>query len=243
MKYLDFFIEFNLYLLLPTIIFGLLFHLLSTKSEINILKRGWLFYVLFSWIGTPIHEFSHYIMCLIFRFKVNEVKLFRPIKGKKDGTLGYVNYEYNTRSFYQKIGNFFVGIAPMIGGSLSIYGLFRLLLNPLYQNLIILDNFSISAIFDVILSTKYDIFYLIIFVYLTINIAMHMSISSQDLKNAIYGGIWLEILLLIISIILTITNISLLFYIIQFFMILIFCFMIGFISNIFTLLLTNILSN
>ena len=72
---------------------------------------------------------------------------------------------------------------------------------------------------------------------------MHMSISSQDLKNAIYGGIWLEILLLIISIILTITNISLLFYIIQFFMILIFCFMIGFISNIFTLLLTNILSN
>ena len=130
MQYLTFFIQINLYLLLPILIFGIIFHILNTKSSSNLMTIGWGMYLLFAWIGTPIHELSHFLMCLLFGFKVSEVKLFRPFKGKKDGILGYVNYSYNPKNLYQKIGNFFVGIAPMIGGSIVIYILFRFLMNP-----------------------------------------------------------------------------------------------------------------
>ena len=69
---------------------------------------GWGGIILTGCIGTILHELSHLIMCLIFRHKVKQVKLFRPIQSKKDGVLGYVNHSFNPSSTYQKVGNFFI---------------------------------------------------------------------------------------------------------------------------------------
>lgn len=242
MRYLSFFIQFNLFILIPILLFGLIFHYYSNKSSQNLLSINWFSYALFAFVGTTIHEISHYFMCLIFRYKINEVKLFRPIKGKKDRILGYVNYSYNKNNLYQKIGNFFVGIAPMIGGSFVIAILFIFLMNPLYINLNNLDEITLKNIIMVMYNTKYNIFNLIIFTFLTISISVHMSISSSDLKNAIYGVIWLEFILLIISIILTFFNINLLIQFKQIFYIILVIFFIGLISNIFTFIITKILA-
>lgn len=241
MQYLSFFINFNLYIILPIIIFGLIFHYFSMKSSENLISISWWTYLIFAWIGTPIHELSHLIMCLIFRFQVHEIKLFRPIKGKKDGILGYVSYSYNKKSIYQKIGNFFVGIAPMIGGSIIIYLLFIVLLNPLYISLKTLEIVNFNSIFELILNTNYNIFYLILFILLTISITVHMSISSSDLKNALYGVFWMELILLITSITLFFININIINYLKIFNIIILFIFLIGLIANIFTFIITSIL--
>jgi len=71
-----------------------------------------------AWLGTPIHELSHAVMCLIFRHRVTEVKLLQAVD--TDGTMGYVRHAYNPNSLYQRIGNLFIGVAPLIGGSLII---------------------------------------------------------------------------------------------------------------------------
>ncbi|MGO0807158.1 hypothetical protein ACTPEF_24675, partial [Clostridioides difficile] len=42
---------------------------------------------------------------------------FRPIESKNDGILGYVSHSYKKDNLYQSIGNFFIGIAPIIGGT------------------------------------------------------------------------------------------------------------------------------
>jgi len=73
-----------------------------------------------AWIGTPIHEFSHFIAALISGHKIQELKLFKP--DPRSGSLGYVAHTYNPDNFYQSIiGNTLIPIAPFFGGSLAIY--------------------------------------------------------------------------------------------------------------------------
>ena len=51
-------------------------------------------------------------------------------------SLGYVEYLINKNSVYQRIGCFFVGIAPLLGGTVAILGLGWLLL-PDFNTLLI----------------------------------------------------------------------------------------------------------
>lgn len=70
-------------------------------------------------IGTPVHETSHLLMCLLFFHKVHKVKFFQI--NDEDGVLGYVSHSWNPKNIYQQIGNYFIGIAPIVVGTLIIF--------------------------------------------------------------------------------------------------------------------------
>ena len=61
--------------------------------------------------GVVIHELSHLLVALIFHHKITHFKLWQI---SDDGVLGYVNHTYNTQSYYQLLGNVFIGLAPML---------------------------------------------------------------------------------------------------------------------------------
>jgi hypothetical protein len=65
-------------------------------------------------LSTGLHELSHAIMCIIFLHRIESMALFSldPTTGRS----GYVRHTWRTGSSYQKVGNFFIGIAPMITG-------------------------------------------------------------------------------------------------------------------------------
>lgn len=164
-----------------------------------------------AYIGTPIHEFGHYIMCKIFFYKVTKVVWVQ--KPDLHGTLGYVNFTYNTNSLYQRIGRFFVGVGPLFSGTLALYLSLRLLLpqeyhhimkvikgiNPTFSWDTITSMYNLAIQFFTILFTKDTLSHpqLYLFLFLAICITSHMHLSKSDLESA-KDGI-LTIILVIIG--------------------------------------------
>jgi hypothetical protein len=87
----------------------------------NLLIRcfGFRPYILFISFSTILHEASHAIMCVVFGHRIVRFKALPT--GSEEGEAGLVQHGWNSRSIYQSIGNFFIGVAPMIVGILVIY--------------------------------------------------------------------------------------------------------------------------
>ena len=164
-------------------------------------------------IGTPIHELSHAVMCIVFGHKIEEMRLFQP--DLNTGVLGYVNHSYNRRNLYQVLGNYFIGVAPIVVGSCFLYLMLYLLMpitfNALLDEITSLTYLQIEAGgnmfsfgFNVVLTSIKTIFTfnafdfkVIIFFVVCLCIALHMNLSSADIKGSL-GSIPLIIILLII---------------------------------------------
>jgi hypothetical protein len=113
-------------LLVPVAVFGFIIRFCKNKIEdILINDIGKVPYYAFAVIGTPVHELSHLLAALVFRHKIKRFSLFSP---DASGRLGYVEHAYDPQSLYQRVGCFFVGIAPLLGGFLALLLLTRLFL-------------------------------------------------------------------------------------------------------------------
>lgn len=206
------------------IIFGLVFSIIENlNNKFIFLSFGKTGVIVTGAIGTFIHELSHLIMCLIFMHKINSVKFFRPIESKNDGVLGYVNHSYKKDNIYQSIGNFFIGIAPIIGGTMMIIFLFRMILPDSYIKITqsidlklyvsMINNFNIAGFTQIILDDVSnfvktilltpDIYSLryFIFMFLMYSISTHMSLSHADLKSSLKGLSFIVIIIFAISLI------------------------------------------
>lgn len=172
-----------------------------SKGNIDIYVTGW--------IGTPVHEFGHWLFCIIFGHKIKEVRFFKP--DTKSGTLGYVAHSYDKKSYYQQVGNFFIGVGPVLIGTLALSLLAYLLLPnsriaiKLFSDFVsgwpievsygsksalnaIVDNFV--QIYKVVLvssNLKALVFWL--FIYLSVCISSHMMLSTADMKQAFFGAL------------------------------------------------------
>lgn len=82
-------------------------------------------------LGIIVHELSHLIMAIIFGHHINAVSLLRIPSNTNDMSLGYVKHTWSPTSTYQKVGNAFIGIAPVLGCTLLIYIIMRTLNAPI----------------------------------------------------------------------------------------------------------------
>lgn len=158
-------------------------------------------------IGTPIHECSHALFCIIFGHKIVDMQLFQI--GASDGAIGYVEHSYNPKNIYQRIGTFFIGTAPILVISALLYLLAYLLIPELLFGIIgqvesIGDKLGAKELFSVVIYIFKALWEHIrmgkfwIFLLVGIFLALHMSLSGADIKNAA-GGLGILLLVLFVT--------------------------------------------
>ena len=165
-------------------------------------------------IGTPIHELSHALMCILFGHKITEIKLYQP--RSTDGALGYVNHTYSKKNIYHQIGNFFIGIAPILIGG-GVFFLLMLALTPDAADIIFDEigalsiassdtvlvadyfEFLISAIGAIFSAETLESWQGWLFITLAIMISSHMEMSGADIKSGLKGLLFVSVLLLVVD--------------------------------------------
>ena len=101
-------------LVLPIALFALVIHGLEHFMQSRLARRfGWRSVLWTAWLGTPIHEFSHVVMCWIFRHRIEEVRLFDP--DVNAGRLGFVRHSFHRGNWFEEFGNVWIGTAPLLG--------------------------------------------------------------------------------------------------------------------------------
>jgi hypothetical protein len=198
------------------ILFGLLLGILREHTILNFQRSfGRTAVMITGFIGVPIHELSHAIAAFLFAHRIDAVKLYQ--KPDEEGVMGYVSHSYNKNSIYQQIGNFFIGVAPIFGGTLSMIILLRFILpEAYYRFLVLLEQSADYTVInkDVILAMLTSIVDLIkiifnagnfknpyyyLFLFVLIGISSHISLSPADMRGAARGIGAVFILFLILN--------------------------------------------
>ena len=186
-----------------TYAFGLVYMLAGRKNSEYIQRRfGWTGYCILGSVGVPFHELAHLITAVIFGHKINEVSLFRPSKGKVDGTLGYVKHTWRDGNPYQKIGNFFIGTAPMFFGAGLLFVVLRVTYPTVFTDVAHINEIPGSLLFafeNMFRAENLLTMRSLIVLLITIFICPHMHMSWADVKGATSGAITLIIAAFVFS--------------------------------------------
>jgi hypothetical protein len=163
-------------------------------------------YVLFGWLGTAVHETGHALFCLLFGHRITGIKLFDF--APRDGTRGHVSHTFDPANPWQQVGNFFIGIAPILFGTLVIVAAARWLLGaealgrmtePLPRDGLVRSAGDwlalaghVAAGAGAALAALLEPQRLIdwrawVFLYVVFAVSSSISLSSADLKGALAG--------------------------------------------------------
>lgn len=198
---------------------GLILYLLArfTRNAFAEASAQKLDVFLTGWLGTPVHELGHAFFCIVFFHRITSIKLYQP--NSMDGSMGYVKHSCNKNSYYQRIGNLFIGAGPVIFGAAVLYAVMYFLLpNPQpVTDIINSSGLRIRNIMDV--TSQWSAIYASaeamikqifntanfsevsfwIFVYISLSIASHMELSPADMKGMMKGLVTLVILLVLVN--------------------------------------------
>lgn len=204
--------------IVPVALFAWIIHLLERLIQTRLARRfGWNSVLWTGWLGTPVHELSHAVMCVLFGHRIVDMALFEP--DKVDGRLGYVTHVWTRGNLYQEIGGFFIGIAPLIGGTLAMTGMLLVFYPDAgFSALAVTDPDApfwgcvqqiLSNLFAGLFSgAQLASFKLWIFLYLLLCIGTHMGPSEQDYRGAVRGGIMVFAVLALVCFGLVLTGVS-----------------------------------
>lgn len=163
-------------------------------------------------IGTPIHELSHALMCILFGHRITEVKLFQM--NSADGTMGYVSHTSNSRNLYQQIGHYFIGVAPILVSSVLLFVVLKHCIPSAYKEIEITFEyladekaFSWMLEFDAHFVDIMDAFFSNIgenafgwvFLLLSMCVALHMNLSYSDIQSSLRSLPLIAVILAVVN--------------------------------------------
>jgi hypothetical protein len=208
-------------------VFGLLIQFISQLTFKSLEKSfGSKGVYLVAWLGTPIHELGHALFCVIFRHRIESISLFRP--DPVTGTLGYVYHKWNPKNPWHVLGNFFIGVGPMVLGCAVLFALFYFLIpdsarvwdsinvsvGAVSQDPRIADYFNVFrdstlAIIKIIFTPgSLSLWQFWLFLYLSVCVASNIRLSWADFKGSLSGLGCIVLLFLLMNLILLLVGYS-----------------------------------
>ncbi|WP_114418923.1 M50 family metallopeptidase [Marinospirillum perlucidum] len=206
----------------PGLLLALLLHYVHKLVEVNAWtlfgRRAYLLF--FGGLGTMLHELGHALMCPLFGHRIDKIELFNP--DPQTGVLGYVSHSYNPNSLWASTGNFFIGIGPLLLGSLLVYAAAYWLFSetffaPFQQLIISHESLSSWAAFVAFLSEVQLAFTQLfsdlftrekllswqfwVFFYLLFTLGSSMSLSPADIQGALQGFVVIVMVFVLISVV------------------------------------------
>ena len=199
-------------LLAPFAVFAFVIHFLERLIQQRLAERfGWNSVLWTGWLGTPIHELSHALMCRVFHHRIDEIALFEP--DRQSGRLGFVRHSFQAGNWYQELGNFFIGIAPLMGGSAVLVTLLWLFFPGAIEGAFVASkeaeiNGPIEQLTAIISTAAEQIFAaknwttarFWLFVYFVLCVGGHMAPSPSDYKGASRGVIFVTAALIVFTV-------------------------------------------
>lgn len=197
-------------LLAPGLVMALGMYFISSLTRKQAAEVfGYKFFVYFTALGTIIHELGHAFFAILFGHRIISINLFGP---DDNGMLGYVKHAYNPKNIYQLIGNFFIGIGPILFGSLVIFLSSYLLLGPdVFQPLQNIQSFnsirdlqsialqSLTLLKQLLRPENFTGISFYLFIYIVFAVGSHIKLSPTDLQSAWSGFVILVGLLFLLN--------------------------------------------
>ena len=187
----------------PVIVGSLVVAISRANKRLSIVLGGFYGQVILGGIGVIIHELSHLLVALLFGHRIDRVSLlhFPDAHDPNDRGLGYVSHVWNDDSLYQKIGNVFIGIAPVIGCSLAMVISTRFLVPTLY------DRWLLAIGGGTITNQPLLWWHVLIWLVLMINISVGgFDLSGADLQNSRQGLTVLGVILIMLAFLLSLVT-------------------------------------
>lgn len=256
-------LTYTAFFMLSLFIFGMFFSFVEKKNSSSIyMTFGMNGLIVTGIVGTIVHEFSHMLFCVIFRHRITEFSLFRPFKSRYDGIMGYVNHSCNMKSWYQRVGNFFIGVAPIIVGTIFLIVCMWILLPNEFQNIKItfnknMDymknihhlkdtiNIYITLVLSIMESLSpiriHGLLRYVIFIYLMYSVTTHMDLSKEDLLNSKSGLLVFVLLVFIINLVFTLLGLDYQIFLLRIFVSIISFLTVGLLFSIITMIISRIL--
>ena len=191
---------------------GLLVHLISRLFSRLIGSGSRVWFYATSVIGTPVHELGHAIMCRLFCHRITNMKLWNP--KPTNGVYGFVEHSYSKRNLWAKFGNLFIGMGPLFSG-LGVIVLTLWLCYPTLWEEYLSNTSAMLPQGDAVLPFREvasGVFMLIrgipaafradwlkslIGLLIILSVALHVSLSPQDVKSSLGAlPIYLTVLLI-----------------------------------------------
>ncbi len=174
-----------------------------------------IYLLLFGWVGTTVHETAHALTALLFGHRVVSFRPFAPTA--KAGVLGNICTKYNEGNLYSHFGLFFIGIAPVVFGTLvmflALYALFR---DQMYlvMDRVATEDFTIGSMIGDVLSSALAFvafvfsprhlldWRLYLFLYIAFAVGSSIQLSDADIKGARPGCVTFIVLLFLFNLVL-----------------------------------------
>lgn len=174
---------------------------------------------IFGWLGTSVHELGHAIFAIIFAHKISEIKFFSRNSGK---SLGHVKHSYTKGNPYQTLGNFFIGLGPILLGSFLLFlftwFLFDLNIFSIAKRYAVVFNFELFTNIELLKNALVNIlngvwqcfvqilsgpntnwWKLVLFFYFFYALGSSITLSGSDIKGASRGFVYFLIILFVFN--------------------------------------------